>query len=70
MCVFAAKTESLAGTGVSGAGGDGGLAVEAQAGNPYGLTLRQIQCWGRTGTGRIRTMIRTSDGEGLSFAYL
>ena len=39
QCVDAAKTETLAGTGVSGAAGDGGPAVEAQVGNPYGLTL-------------------------------
>ena len=38
-CVFGARTETLAGTGVSGAVGDGGPAVEAQVGNPYGLTL-------------------------------
>lgn len=38
-CVFAARTETLAGTGVSGAVGDAGPAIEAQVGNPYGLTL-------------------------------
>jgi len=35
----AADTKTLAGTGVSGATGDGGPAVEAQVGNPYGLTI-------------------------------
>ncbi len=35
----AASTRTLAGTGTSGAAGDGGPAVEAQVGNPYGLTL-------------------------------
>lgn len=30
---------TVAGTGVSGASGDGGTALEAQVGNPYGLTL-------------------------------
>ena len=34
----AATVETLAGTGASGAEGDGGPAVEAQVGNPYGLT--------------------------------
>ena len=37
--LFAARTETLAGTGDSGAAGDGGPAVSAQVGNPYGLTL-------------------------------
>ena len=37
--LFAARTETLAGTGESGAAGDGGPAVSAQVGNPYGLTL-------------------------------
>ena len=36
---LAATTETLAGTGQSGATGDGGPAVEARVGNPYGLTL-------------------------------
>ena len=31
--------QTLAGTGVSGATGDGGPALEARVGNPYGLTL-------------------------------
>lgn len=35
----AATTTTVAGTGVSGAAGDGGPAAEAQVGNPYGLTL-------------------------------
>ncbi len=35
----AATVRNLAGTGVSGATGDGGPAVEAQVGNPYGLTI-------------------------------
>ncbi len=35
----AATSETIAGTGVSGAGGDGDAAVKAQVGNPYGLTL-------------------------------
>ncbi len=35
----AQSVKTLAGTGVSGAAGDGGDAVEAQVGNPYGLTL-------------------------------
>ena len=38
-CLFAARTETLAGNGESGATGDGGPAVSAQVGNPYGLTL-------------------------------
>ncbi len=38
-CVFAATSETLAGTGESGADGDGGPAIAAQVGNPYGLTL-------------------------------
>lgn len=38
-CAVAATTETLAGTGESGARGDGGPAVSAQVGNPYGLTL-------------------------------
>ena len=38
-CAFAARTETLAGIGESGAAGDGGPAIEAQVGNPYGLTL-------------------------------
>lgn len=38
--VWAAKTiEAVAGTGVSGATGDGGPAGKAQVGNPYGLTI-------------------------------
>lgn len=37
--LFAARTETLAGNGESGAAGDGGPAVSAQVGNPYGLTL-------------------------------
>ena len=36
---LAATIDTLAGTGVSGAAGDGGAAVSAQVGNPYGLTL-------------------------------
>ena len=36
---LAASTQTLAGTGASGATGDGGPAVRAQVGNPYGLTL-------------------------------
>ena len=35
----AAEIKTLAGTGVSGASGDGGAAVAAQVGNPYGLTI-------------------------------
>ena len=35
----AQRVETVAGTGVSGATGDGGAAVRAQVGNPYGLTL-------------------------------
>ncbi len=35
----AASIETIAGTGVSGATGDGGPAAKAQVGNPYGLTL-------------------------------
>ena len=35
----AATVRDLAGTGVSGATGDGGPAAEAQVGNPYGLTI-------------------------------
>ena len=35
----AATVSTLAGTGVSGATGDGGPAVKAQIGNPYGLTI-------------------------------
>ena len=35
----AATVETLAGTGQSGATGDGGPAAEARVGNPYGLTL-------------------------------
>ncbi len=38
-CLSAATTETLAGTGESGATGDGGPATAAQVGNPYGLTL-------------------------------
>jgi streptogramin lyase len=38
-CLLADTTETLAGTGVSGASGDGGPATAAQVGNPYGLTL-------------------------------
>lgn len=37
--LLAGSTETLAGTSVSGATGDGGLATAAQIGNPYGLTL-------------------------------
>ena len=37
--VSAATVETLAGTGQSGATGDGGPAIEARVGNPYGLTL-------------------------------
>jgi len=37
--VWAATVETVAGTGVSGATGDGGPASEAQVGNPYGLTI-------------------------------
>ena len=37
--LLADTTETLAGTGVSGAGGDGGPASAAQVGNPFGLTL-------------------------------
>lgn len=36
---FGAEIETAAGVGVSGAAGDGGPAVAAQVGNPYGLTL-------------------------------
>ncbi len=36
---LAATVRDLAGTGVSGAAGDGGPAVAAQVGNPYGLTI-------------------------------
>ncbi len=36
---FGASTKTVAGTGVSGADGDGGPAIQAQVGNPYGLTL-------------------------------
>ena len=42
LCIpslVAGTTETLAGTGLSGASGDGGPAVAAQVGNPYGLTL-------------------------------
>lgn len=35
----AGPVETIAGTGVSGAAGDGGPAAAAQVGNPYGLTL-------------------------------
>ncbi len=35
----AATVETLAGTGTSGATGDGGAATRAQIGNPYGLTI-------------------------------
>lgn len=38
-CLAGATTETLAGTGASGATGDGGPARSAQVGNPYGLTL-------------------------------
>ncbi len=38
-CLSAATTETLAGTGESGATGDGGPATAARVGNPYGLTL-------------------------------
>jgi len=34
-----ADYERLAGTGISGATGDGGRAIAAQVGNPYGLTI-------------------------------
>lgn len=37
--VWAASIKTVAGTGVSGAAGDGGQAAEAQVGNPYGLTI-------------------------------
>lgn len=37
--LLAGTTSTVAGTGVSGATGDGGPALEAQVGNPYGLTL-------------------------------
>ena len=37
--LLADTTETLAGTGVSGAAGDGGPAIAAQVGNPFGLTL-------------------------------
>lgn len=36
---WGANVETMAGTGVSGATGDGGPAVNAQVGNPYGLTI-------------------------------
>jgi sugar lactone lactonase YvrE len=36
---WAATVKTVAGTGVSGAAGDGGPALKAQVGNPYGLTL-------------------------------
>ncbi len=38
-CLTAGQSETIAGTGVSGASGDGGPAVAARVGNPYGLTL-------------------------------
>lgn len=38
-CLLAGTALTVAGTGVSGAAGDGGPALEAQVGNPYGLTL-------------------------------
>ncbi len=37
--LVAAEVKTLAGTGVSGATGDGGPATAAQIGNPYGLTI-------------------------------
>ena len=37
--LLAGTAETLAGTGVSGATGDGGPARDARVGNPYGLTL-------------------------------
>ena len=36
---WSSVVETVAGTGVSGAAGDGGPASEAQVGNPYGLTM-------------------------------
>ncbi len=37
--VFSAEIVTVAGVGISGATGDGGVAVAAKIGNPYGLTL-------------------------------
>ncbi|MEZ5394650.1 MAG: hypothetical protein R2724_17710 [Bryobacterales bacterium] len=39
VSAWAASIQTIAGTGVSGATGDGGAAVQAQVGNPYGLTI-------------------------------
>jgi streptogramin lyase len=36
---WAASIKTVGGTGVSGATGDGGPAIQAQIGNPYGLTI-------------------------------
>ncbi|MCB1021865.1 MAG: SMP-30/gluconolactonase/LRE family protein [Acidobacteria bacterium] len=39
VSVWGASVKTIAGTGVSGATGDGGPAAKAQVGNPYGLTI-------------------------------
>jgi len=39
VSTFGATVETVAGIGVSGASGDGGAAIAAKVGNPYGLTL-------------------------------
>lgn len=56
------------GTGVSGTGGDGGLAVDAQLNQPVGVAVSPIDgivlvvCYGSTGGSRIR---RVDPGTGL-----